>query len=145
LSITGTKRRLAKVKKPPPPPNGSNGSNRSSSGDSGSGVIKRSGGPGRTQQGPPLAPIATCAAILVSQFVGLSANRSHTYLHLFLSLIGMFGSVVALGWFRHGLNNNRSSGRFGDWGGPIQSTGLIWVLVILSWISGVIKMFFSVY
>ena len=130
------------MKKPPPPPNGSN---RSSSGGSSSGVIKSSGGSGRTQQGPPVAPIATCAAILVSQFVGLSANRSHTYLHLFLSLIGMFGSVVALGWFRHGLNNNRSSGRFGDWGGPIQSTGLIWVLVISSWLSGVVNVFFAVY
>jgi hypothetical protein len=132
---------LMNVPKPPPPPGGHN----SSSGPVATGVNQSRRNSNGGQLGPPLPPIVVCGLILISQIFGLFVSRSEEYSHLVFALIGMFGSVISLSWFRHGLNNNRSSGRFGDWSGPIQSTGLIWIFVILSWLAGVVNLFFAVY
>lgn len=127
--------------KPPPPPGGSGSLSRSFANRVNETPRKSSS----RQLGPPLAPLAVCGLILFSQVIGLFVNRSEEYFHLVIATIGMFGSVITLSWFRHGLNTNRSSGSFGDWSGPIQSSGLIWMFVIFSWLAGVINLFFAVY
>jgi hypothetical protein len=61
------------------------------------------------------------------------------------ALLGMFGSVALLGWFRQALNLRRSSNSFSDWAGPFESTKYVSVLVLASWILGVVHLYISVY
>jgi hypothetical protein len=84
-------------------------------------------------------------ALLAIEFWLVFKDRNQTGTHLIGALLGMFGSVALLGWFRQALNLRRSSNSFSDWAGPFESTKYVSVLVLASWILGVVHLYISVY
>jgi hypothetical protein len=94
---------------------------------------------------PPLVPVVATCILLSLELWLVSKNRSQVGIHVFGSLLGMFGSVVLLGWFRQSLNLRRSSNSFSDWSGPFESTRYMSILVAGSWVLGVMHLYFSVY
>lgn len=95
---------------------------------------------------PPWVPILICSAIIgIVVFVTLSVDREAISTHLAAAALGMFGSVVVLGWFRHSLNVKRSTGSFSEWPGPWESTRYMWLLVTLAWLGGAANVYFAVY
>ena len=114
-------------KKTPPPPGGSIKSE----------LLKR----GR----PPLIPILCAVALVFLEVWFVLLKRNSANMHLLAAIIGLFGSVVLLGWFRQSLNLRRSTSSFSDWSGPFESTTYLSLFVIASWILGVINLYFSVY
>ena len=114
-------------KKTPPPPGGSIKSE----------LLKR----GR----PPLIPILCAGALVFLEVWFVLLKRNSANMHLLAAIIGLFGSVVLLGWFRQSLNLRRSTSSFSEWSGPFESTRYLSLFVIASWILGVINLYFSVY
>lgn len=57
--------------------------------------------------------------------------------------LGMFGSVLLLGWFRYRVNRARGSGSFRDW--RVSSLGLASALTSLSWLVGAGNLFIICY
>ena len=114
-------------KKTPPPPGGSIKSE----------LLKR----GR----PPLIPILCAVALVFLEVWFVLLKRDSANMHLLAAIIGLFGSVVLLGWFRQSLNLRRSTSSFSEWSGPFESTRYLSLFVIASWILGVINLYFSVY
>ena len=94
---------------------------------------------------PPLVPVLASAVLLGVEFWLVLKDRNQTGIHLVGALLGMFGSVALLGWFRQSLNLRRSSNSFSDWAGPFESTRYVSVLVLASWVLGVIHLYVSVY
>jgi hypothetical protein len=108
---------------------------RSSSGSNFSGKLNR----------PPLAPVFASLVLLGIGVWLITKDRNQIGVHLVGSLLGMFGSVVVLGWFRQSLNLRLSSNSFSEWAGPFESTKYMSVSVAASWVLGVIHLYFSVY
>ena len=102
---------------------------------SGSGSLKR----------PPWIPVVIAAVLLCLEFWLVSKERNLTQIHLVGALLGMFGSVALLGWFRQSLNLRRSTSSFSEWSGPFESTRYMSVLVFASWALGAIHLYISVY
>ena len=94
---------------------------------------------------PPIFPVILSVALLAIEFWLVLKDRNQTATHLIGALLGMFGSVALLGWFRQALNLRRSSNSFSDWAGPFESTKYVSVLVLASWILGVVHLYVSVY
>jgi len=99
------------------------------------------GRPGR----PPVVPVIAAFLLLALELWLVYKDRSQVGIHIFGSLLGMFGSVLILGWFRQSLNLRRSSNSFSDWSGPFESTRYMSILVAASWLLGVMHVYFSVY
>jgi len=135
-------------RKPPgiPRPTGSVGRPKSSSG-----VPAPTPSPSRSKASsdlaqPPIVPLLVSVAIVVLVvFAVLAVSRESVVAHLGASAIGMFGSVVVLGWFRQSLNVRRSTGSFAEWSGPWESTRYMWLLVSLAWLGGAFNVYFAVY
>ena len=95
---------------------------------------------------PPWVPFALCGALVAMlAFSTFGVSRDNTPLHFVASLLGMFGSITILGWFRQELNVRRSSGSFSEWSGPWESTKYMWLIVTLAWLGGAMNMYFAVY
>ena len=94
---------------------------------------------------PPLVPVILSVALLAIEFWLVFKDRNQTGIHLMGALLGMFGSVALLGWFRQALNLRRSSNSFSDWAGPFESTKYVSVFVLASWVLGVVHLYVSVY
>jgi len=92
-----------------------------------------------------MVPVLVSAVLLGVEFWLVLKDRNQTGIHLVGALLGMFGSVALLGWFRQSLNLRRSSNSFSDWAGPFESTKYVSVLVLASWVLGVIHLYVSVY
>lgn len=109
-------------------------------------VAPTSGSKGRSSLSrPPLVPVLVSVVLLGIEIWLVLKDRNQTGVHLVGSLLGMFGSVALLGWFRQSLNLRRSSNSFSDWAGPFESTKYVSVLVLASWVLGVIHLYVSVY
>ena len=100
---------------------------------------------GSTLSRPPIIPVILSFALLAFEFWLVFKDRNQTGTHLIGALLGMFGSVALLGWFRQALNLRRSSNSFSDWAGPFESSKYVSVLVLASWVLGVIHLYVSVY
>ena len=94
---------------------------------------------------PPLIPILCAFALVFLEVWFVLLKRSSANMHLLAAIIGLFGSVVLLGWFRQSLNLRRSTSSFSEWSGPFESTRYLSSFVLLSWILGVINLYFSIY
>lgn len=94
---------------------------------------------------PPLIPILCAIALVFLEVWFVLMDHSRENMHLLAAIIGLFGSVVLLGWFRQSLNLSRSTSSFSEWSGPIESTRYLSSFVLASWILGVINLYFSVY
>jgi len=95
---------------------------------------------------PPLAPAIICLTILLMLvYATFGVSRDAVNLHLFASMVGLFGSVSLLGWFRQSLNIRRSTGAFSEWPGRWESTRYMWLLVTLAWLGGAVNVYFTVY
>lgn len=121
----------------PPPPDRSKKTSPPPGGSIKSGPLKR----GR----PPLIPIACALALVFLEVWFVLMERNRANMHLLAAIIGLFGSVVLLGWFRQSLNLSRSTSSFSEWSGPFESTRYLSSFVLASWILGVINLYFSVY
>lgn len=109
------------------------------------GVVRAGGSKGQLAR-PPLAPVVIGLAILILLVaVTLVVSRDSVGLHLFASIVGLFGSVSLLGWFRQTLNIRKSTGSFSEWPGRWESTRYMWLLVTLAWLGGAVNVYFSVY
>jgi protein-S-isoprenylcysteine O-methyltransferase Ste14 len=94
---------------------------------------------------PPKKPIVVAALLFVLEVWFVFVDRDRVNLHILASILGLFGSVAVLGWFRQSLNLLRSTGSFSDWSGPFESTRYLSFLVFSSWLLGVINLYVSVY
>lgn len=95
---------------------------------------------------PPLAPVIVLVVIAISAASVVTIfSRNAVLPHLFAAVVGMFGSVLVLGWFRIQLNGRISSGNFSDWGAGLDSSRLVLLLVCSAWFLGSVNLFFSVY
>jgi len=94
---------------------------------------------------PPIFPVVLLAILLGIELWLVTKDRNQTGLHLVGALLGMFGSVALLGWFRQALNLRRSSNSFSDWAGPFESSKYVSILVLASWVLGVVHLYFSIY
>jgi len=101
--------------------------------------------PGRLSR-PPVTPVVLCGTILVVATVVLFLARGEdSGQHLVAAVLGMFGTVLVLGWFRQSLNIKRSGGSFSDWSGPWEATRYMWLLVLAGWIIGASNLYLAVY
>lgn len=94
---------------------------------------------------PPVVPAVILTSIAV--FGGVEfvyASRDASVLHLVAAVIGMFGSVLAFGWFRLVVNSRSSSGSFSDWG-FVSSSTMIRILLAMAWVLGAMNLFLVVY
>jgi len=94
---------------------------------------------------PPVVPAVILTSIVV--FGGVEfvyASRDASVLHLVAAVIGMFGSVLAFGWFRLVVNSRSSSGSFSDWG-LVSSSTMIRILLAMAWVLGAMSLFLVVY
>ena len=94
---------------------------------------------------PPKKPIVVAAFLFVLEVWFVLIDRDRVNLHVLASILGLFGSVAVLGWFRQALNLRRSNGSFSDWSGPFEATKYLSFLVVSSWVLGVINLYVSVY
>jgi hypothetical protein len=94
---------------------------------------------------PPIFPVVLLVILLGIELWLITKDRNQTGLHLVGALLGMFGSVALLGWFRQALNLRRSSNSFSDWAGPFESSKYVSILVLASWALGVMHLYFSIY
>ena len=94
---------------------------------------------------PPLFSFVLILALLGIEFWLVQKDRNQTGVHLVGSLLGMFGSIVLLGWFRQSLNLRRSSNSFSDWAGPFESSKYVSFLVFASWVLGIMHLYISIY
>ena len=101
--------------------------------------------PNRKLSRPPWIPILIVVALVGLEVWLLTKGRSEVTLHLVASLVGMFGSVVLLGWFRQDLNIRQSTNFFSDWRGPFEATRYMSVLTATTWLISSINLYFSVY
>ena len=124
--------------KPPPP------TKKSRSGPSAPGGLTKYAPPSKRSR-PPLIPILCAIALFFLEVWFLFVGRERVTVHLLAAIIGLFGSVVLLGWFRQSLNLLRSTSSFSEWAGPFESTRYLSVFVLASWTLGVINLYFSVY
>lgn len=124
-------------KRVPPPPDRSKKTSPPPGGSIKSEPLKR----GR----PPLIPILCAFALVFLEVWFVLLKRNSANMHLLAAIIGLFGSVVLLGWFRQSLNLSRSTSSFSEWSGPFESTKYLSSFVLASWILGVINLYFSVY
>jgi hypothetical protein len=83
--------------------------------------------------------------LILLVIVTLGVSRDSVTLHLFASIVGLFGSVSLLGWFRQTLNIRKSTGSFSEWLGRWESTRYMWLLVTLAWLGGAANVYFAVY
>jgi len=104
---------------------------------------KSKGGSGLSR--PPLIPVLITLLLIALEFWLVLKNRNQTGIHLFGSLLGMFGSVTLLGWFRQSLNLRRSSNSFSEWSGPFESTRYMSIFVAASWVLGGMHLYVAVY
>lgn len=96
-------------------------------------------------QRPPLLPFAVIVLLLVIEIGVMQVSKLEIGPHLGGATLGMFASIVVLGWFRQALNNRRSTGSFSEWGGPLESTQAMWILVVTSWLVGTWHLFVAIY
>ena len=94
---------------------------------------------------PPILPVILLLLLFGIEFWLVLKDRDQTGFHLIGSLLGMFGSVAFLGWFRQALNLRRSSNSFSDWAGPFESAKYVSILVLASWVLGVMHLYVSIY
>lgn len=96
-------------------------------------------------QRPPLLPFAVIVLLLLLEISLMQISKLEIGPHLSGAALGMFASVVVLGWFRQALNNRRSTGSFSEWGGPLESTQVMWIMVVTSWLVGTWHLFVAIY
>ncbi len=94
---------------------------------------------------PPIKPVLVALLLFLLEVWFVLVDRERVNLHILASIIGLFGSVAVLGWFRQATNLLRSTGTFSDWSGPFESTKYLSFLVVSSWVLGVINLYVSVY
>jgi hypothetical protein len=135
-------------KSPPPPPPGAK-SQFSKPGIQPIGAGGKSPQPnfGKSSvvQRPPLLPFAVIVLLLLIEIGLMQISKLEIGPHLSGATLGMFASVIVLGWFRQALNNRRSTGSFSEWGGPLESTKAMWTLVVTSWLVGTWHLFVAMY
>jgi hypothetical protein len=108
--------------------------------------VGNTGGSKRQLARPPIAPVIIGLVMLILLvIVTLGVSRDSVNLHLFASIVGLFGSVSLLGWFRQTLNIRKSTGSFSEWPGRWESTRYMWLLVTLAWLGGAANVYFAVY
>lgn len=95
---------------------------------------------------PPWAPLALVGvAAAVEVWFLLETGRREIGSHLVAALLGMFASILILGWFRSVLNVRRSSRKFSEWSGPIESKTMMWILVAIAWGTGIVHLWIAMY
>lgn len=133
-------------RKPPLPPRPLGGSRPLPDGQPQRTGIGNAGSSRRQLARPPLAPTMICFAILILLvYVTFEVPRDAVNVHLISAIVGLFGSVSLLGWFRQALNIRRSTGAFSEWPGRWESTRYMWLLVSLAWLGGAANVYFTVY
>jgi len=97
-------------------------------------------------QRPPLLHFGVALLLIVIElWMMMQSTKVDVGSHFLGAAIGMFMSVVVLGHFRQSLNGRRSSGAFSEWGGPIESTKMMWGLVLISWVGGTWHLWIAMY
>ena len=94
---------------------------------------------------PPVSPFIVAVVLLVVEVVLALRSRAELGAHLVGAMLGMFVSVLILGWFRHALNKTRSSGNFAEWAFIIESSKAMWFCVLASWIIGTWHLWVAMY
>lgn len=95
---------------------------------------------------PPLLSFGVALLLIaIELWIMARSTKVDIGAHFFGAAVGMFLSVVVLGHFRQLLNARRSSGAFSEWGGPIESTKVMWGLVLVSWVIGTWHLWIAMY
>lgn len=95
---------------------------------------------------PPLVHFAVALVlVMVELWLMVQSSKVDVGSHFAGAALGMFVSVVVLGTFRLALNRRRASGAFSEWGGPIESTKFMWILVLTSWGLGTWHLWLAMY
>lgn len=95
---------------------------------------------------PPLVHFgAALLLIVIEMWIMVQSTKVDLAAHFLGAALGMFISVVVLGHFRQSLNSRRSSGAFSEWGGPVESTKVMWGLVLVSWVVGTWHLWIAMY
>jgi len=130
---------------PPPPPRPPLGGTAPSPIGPGEKRSKSSYARSAKIQRPPLLPFGVIVLLTFIEIGLMQVSKLEIGPHLTGAILGMFASIVVLGWFRQALNNRRSTGSFSEWGGPLESTQVMWVFVVISWLVGTWHLFVALY
>lgn len=95
---------------------------------------------------PPLLHFVGALAVVVAElWLMARSTKVDVAAHFLGAALGMFVSVAVLGTFRLSLNRRRASGAFSEWGGPVESTKFMWIVVLASWGLGTWHLWLAMY